>query len=63
MKNLVYDTPVNSDIDLGIRKSIAAIAIHETPGIFEHEICGINLIAISFGWENFGLDDTRATLD
>lgn len=36
MKSLVYDTPVNSAVDLVARISIAAATIRETPGIFEH---------------------------
>ena len=36
IKNLVYDTLVNSEMDLVARISIAATMIIETPGIFEH---------------------------
>lgn len=36
MKRLVYDTPVNSEMDLVARISIAAAMIRETPGIFEN---------------------------
>ncbi|GFV28720.1 hypothetical protein TNCV_3986701 [Trichonephila clavipes] len=35
-KSLMYDTPVNSEMDLVTRIPIAAAMIRETPGIFEH---------------------------
>ncbi|GFV26044.1 transposable element Tcb1 transposase, partial [Trichonephila clavipes] len=35
MKSLVYDTPVNSEMDLEARISIAATTIRETAGIFD----------------------------
>lgn len=36
MKDLVYDTPVTSEMDLVARTSIAAAKIREMPGILEH---------------------------